>query len=421
MARQKKFKVHSLIDKVYKPLNLYIAWEKVKANKGKGGVDGVSIAEFENQLHQNIRQIHRQLKEKRYQPRPVRRVNIPKDNQAKRPLGIPTVTDRVVQQALLNRMERIFEPKFKDSSFGYRKGRNQHQAIDRIRHYKKKGYSWVVDVDIKAFFDNVEHEKLLDLVNEEIADGRVLALIRSFLESGVMEDMQLRYEVTGTPQGGVLSPLLANIYLHPLDERMEGLDVGYVRYADDCIIMAHTKSEAEQALRVLQQFLQQKLNLELNMEKTKLRHYSQGFEFLGFKMATGYCDYRIPRDKAIKAFKDKIRKITRRQQPKTIEQIIKEVNPIIRGWGNYFVQANIKNLYWWLDGWILDRVRAFKEKRWGTYESQSKWSNVALRKLGLISLRVLMNRCQSREDPKLFPVMGQRWRKAVYGRTVRTV
>ena len=200
------FKVHSLIDKVYKPLNLYIAWEKVKANKGSGGVDRVSIEDFERNLPQNLEEIHRLLKEDRCLPRPVRRVWIPKPNKDKRPLGIPAVRDRVVQQALLNRLQRIFEVKFCDCSFGFRPGRSPHQAIEKVEEYLKGDCQWVVEVDIEKFFDTVNQKKLIDLVAEEIADGRVLRLIRSFLRCGVMEDMKVEYRVTGTPQGGVFTP-----------------------------------------------------------------------------------------------------------------------------------------------------------------------------------------------------------------------
>jgi group II intron reverse transcriptase/maturase len=194
-----EFKVHSLIDKVYKPPNLYIAWEKVKANKGSGGVDRVSVEDFEQNLPQNLDEIHRLLKEDRYLPQPVRRVWIPKPNGDKRPLGIPAVRDRVVQQALLNRMQRIFEPKFSDCSFGFKPGRSPHQAIEKVEEYLKRGCQWVVEVDIEKFFDTVDQKKLMNLVAEEIADGRVLRLIQSFLRCGVMEDMKVEYRVTGTP------------------------------------------------------------------------------------------------------------------------------------------------------------------------------------------------------------------------------
>jgi len=197
-----KFKVHSLIDKVYKPLNLYIAWEKVKANKGSGGVDRVSIEDFDENLSQNLDEIHRLLKEDRYLPQPVRRVWIPKPNKDKRPLGIPSVRDRVVQQALLNRMQRIFEPKFCDCSFGFRAQRSPQKAIARVEEYLKRGYQWVLEVDIEKFFDSVDQKKLIDLVAKEIADGRVLRLIQSFLRCGVMEDMKVEYRVTGTPRAG---------------------------------------------------------------------------------------------------------------------------------------------------------------------------------------------------------------------------
>ena len=412
----KKLKHHSLIDKVYKRLNIYIAFEKVKANKGAGGVDRVSLEEFERSRELNLEEIHRLLYEDKYQPQPVRRVYIPKPNGDKRPLGIPTVRDRVVQQALLNRIGKIFEAKFMDCSYGFRPNRSALGAIQKVEEYFKEGYQWVVEVDIKSFFDTVEHEKLIDLVAEEIADGRVLRLIRSFLKSGTMDEMETKYQTTGTPQGGVISPLLANIYLHPYDEKMTAEGYRVVRYADDVIILCKKKQEAEKALERTSQILQKEMGLTLNMEKTRIVHKSQPFEFLGYLFGRGYSDYKMPRKRAIDSFRDKVRWITRRQQPKKIEQVISELNPVIRGWRNYFMYGKCKKLFWELDCWTENRLRAFKVKRWGL-RTHLKMPHEMFEKWGLATL----NETFYPNYDDLLPVKGQRYRKAVYGKSVSTV
>jgi RNA-directed DNA polymerase len=412
----KKFKHHSLIDKVYRRINLYIAYEKVKANKGSGGVDGVTLEEFEKNLDMNLEEAHRLLYEDRYIPEAVRRVYIPKPNGDQRPLGIPTIRDRVVQQALLNRLEKIFEGKFKDCSYGFRAGRSPLQAISKVEEYLKAGYQWVVEVDIEKFFDTVNHEKLIDLVNEEIADGRVLRLIRSFLKAGVMEEMVIQKRERGTPQGGVISPLLANIYLHPYDEAMTQSGYKMVRYADDIIILCRSKEEAKEALRQTEIILEVKLGLKLSKEKTKIVHKSQSFEFLGYAFGSGYSDYKIPRGRAIESFKEKIRWLTRRNQPKTMIQVIEGINPVIRGWRNYFKYGCSKRIFWELDCWIENRLRAYKVKRWGlrTHLTMPHWK---FEVMGLATL----NETFYPQRMNLLPAKGQCYRKAVCGKTARTV
>ena len=402
-----KFKVHSLIDKVYKPLNLYIAWEKVRENKGCAGVDRVSIEEFDQNLTQNLDEIHRLLKEDRYSPQPVRRVWIPKPNGDKRALGIPAVRDRVVQQALLNRMQRIFEPKFRDCSFGFRPGRSCHQAIEKVEEYLKISCQWVVEVDIEKFFDTVDKKKLIDFVAEEIADGRVLKLIQSFLVCGVMEDMKVEYQTTGTPQGGVISPLLANIYLHLYDKRMSRKGYKVVRYCDDIVLLCRSKAEAERVLKRTREILEKELNLKLNSQKTKITHKSQTFEFLGFLFGHGYSDYKIPRERAIKTFKEKVRHITRRQQPKSMSQIISELNPVVRGWGNYFLKGNCQRIFVQLDFWLRNRVTAFKLKRQGGY-GHREYPYSQLRAQGCVFLKDLLYA----KRPDLLPARGQHLRRA---------
>jgi group II intron reverse transcriptase/maturase len=401
--KSKEFKVHSLIDKVYKLLNLYIAWEKVKANKGRGGVDRVSLEDFGKNLDLNLGEIHRLLYEDRYTPQPVRRVWIPKPNGDKRPLGIPTIRDRVVQQALLNRLTKIFEPKFLDCSFGFRPNRSAHQAIERIEDYLKGGCEWIVEVDIEKCFDTIDHDLLMRLVYEEVSDGRVLRLIHSFLEAGVMEEMKIKYATSGTPQGGVISPLLANIYLHPFDEAMTKEGFGVIRYADDIVVLCQTRQEAERALNSIKQTLEVKLKLKLNAQKTRVIHKRQGFEFLGYYFGSGYSDYKLPRKRAIEAFKEKVRYITRRHQPKSMSMIIIELNPVVRGWGNYFLKGNCKRIFTELDFWLRNRITAFKLKRQGGY-GHRKYPYSRLRAMGMLFLKDLLYARQ----PGLLPTMGQR-------------
>jgi len=274
----------------------------------------------------------------------------------------------------------------------------------------------VVEVDIEKFFDTVDQKKLIDLVAEEIADGRVLRLIQSFLRCGVMEDMKVEYRVTGTPQGGVISPLLANIYLHPYDEKMTQEGYKAVRFADDIIVLSRSRAEAEKALRRTREILERELNFKLNAQKTKITHKTQTFEFLGFLFGCGYSDYKIPWERAIKAFKDRVRYLTRRHQPKSMSQIISELNPVVRGWGNYFLKGNCQRIFDQLDFWLRNRVTAFKLKRQGGY-GHRKYPYSKLRAMGMLFLKDLLYA----KRPDLLLVRGQRLRRAGCCKSARSV
>ena len=408
----KKRKWYSLIDKVYRLPNLLESWYEVKANRGAYGVDKESIEEFEKNLNLNLKELHRLLKERRYNPRPVRQVLIPKPNSKDlRPLGIPTIRDRIVQQAVKRVIEPIFEAKFKEVSFGYRANRNAQKAIRKCREYMKSGYQWVVDADIASFFDTVNHKLLMKALNEEIADGTLLNLIERFLKAGVMKERRWESTNEGVPQGGVISPLLANIYLHCFDEVMAGRGYRLVRYCDDFVIFTKFKRKGERALQVTREILEGKLMLKLHPEKTKIVHaYYDGFEFLGCLFKAGYIR---PKGQSISSFKDKVRYITKRQQPRNLKMVINRLNPVIRGWGNYFGQGNVKTRYRALDEWIRMRLRSFLEKKRAVVHQNQRIYNYTLTSQGLIPLCRLL--------PKPFPVRGQLRRKAVYGKTVRTV
>jgi RNA-directed DNA polymerase len=381
-----KRKYYSLIDKVYKWSNLFEAWKSVKKNKGSGGIDGITIETFDVYVEQYLREIQRLLKENRYIPDPVLRTYIEKDNGKMRPLGIPTIRDRVVQQAVRQIIEPIFEKEFYPHSYGFRKGRSAHQASDVVRKAKRAGYDYVLDLDIQSFFDEIPHGKLLEMVNERISDGKVLKLISNWLTAGIMEDDQFHETEIGSPQGGVISPLLANIYLNHFDWEMKKRGFPVVRYADDAIVFCKTRKRAHQALEVSKEILEVGLQLRMHPEKTKVVHFDEGFRFLGFDF---WKDYLIFPDDKIKKQKDKIRIVTRRQQGCNLEQMTLKLNEVIRGFGNYYKIGNVRTRFLRLDQWIRMRVRAFMRKKKSTV-SNRLITNKTLERAGLISLESLL-------------------------------
>ena len=401
-------KVHSLVDKVYKRKNLEVAWEKVKRNRGAGGVDGEDLAAFEASLDANLDRLHRELRDGEYVPQPVLQRLIPKAGQPGkfRPLGIPTIYDRVCQQAVLNRLEPIFEPVFDDANYGYRRGRSTHGALRKIWRELDEGYEWVVDADLKDFFGSVDHEKLLELVNQRVSDGRVLGLLRQMLTAGVVADGKRLATERGTPQGGIVSPLLSNILLTPFDWEMRQRGYRLTRYADDWLITCHTRGEARAALEEARRILA-KLGVTLNAGKTRIVHVRHGFEFLGYKIKQGErplrlqaskiqsgvrggARYAVPREKSIRHFKDQIRKRTRRKAPVSTQELIDQINPVIRGWGQYYCKAHVRKLFHQLDGWIVRRIWSHRRKRWRNVG----WKQLPTRKLideyGLVRLITLV-------------------------------
>jgi len=377
-----KRRYHSIIDKVYRLSNLHEAWNAVKANKGSAGIDGETILWFEAQLNQNLTEIQRLLKENRYEAQPVLRHYIPKGDGSKRPLGIPTVRDRVVQQAVRQMIEPLFDRNFYQHSYGFRKERSQHQALDVVRRARESGYEYVVDLDIQSYFDNIPHDLLMEKVKTKIADGRILDLIEMWLKAGVMEDDQFHDTRRGSPQGGVISPLLANIYLDTFDWGMIKQGFPVVRYADDAIIFCRTRKEAERAYKVAEKILEQKLKLAMHPEKTKIVHFDEGFRFLGFDFWKKYMV--LPEDR-VRKYKDRIRHLSRRQQGKNLEETIRELNEVIRGFSNYFRLGNVKNKFRRLDEWIRMRVRAYIRKR-RSMESNWRIPNKVLAQAGLVSM-----------------------------------
>lgn len=382
--RERKHKAHSLIDKVYLWQNLHTAWRRVRRNKGAHGLDRVSIHQFEADLEKHLREIQRKLMERRYTPLPVRRVYIPKTSNPKerRPLGIPVVADRVVGQALLQVLDPLFDHEMSDRSFAYRKGRNAHGAITAIMQAEREGYRSVVDADVKSFFDQLDHEVVMSRVRARIADGRVLDLIEAFLKAGVYEDGVVSVPSRGCPQGGVISPWLANLVLDDLDKALEARGYHHVRYADDFVVLCRSRQEAEQARAFVAEVLEV-LELTLHEEKTRVVDFRAGFEFLGFR----FRNWRIGiRPKAIDRFKDSVRSRTRRQQGRNVEAVIQDLNPVLRGFAQYFGSAEVTTLYRRLDAWVRMRIRSFKMQR-RCFHDNHRLPGSRLAKWGLLSLQ----------------------------------
>lgn len=379
----------SLIDKVAREDNLFSGWVQVASNDGAAGVDHISIDDFAKQLAHNLKRLSETIPDGRYRPQDIRRVEIPKPGSNEtRPLGIPTVRDRVVQTALRNVIEPIFEHTFAEHSYGFRPNRGCKDALRRVDQLVKRGYRYVVDADLKGYFDTIPHDRLLARVAEKISDGRILALIALFLKQGVM-DATNRWEPTeGTPQGGVISPLLSNIYLDPLDHLMAELGFEMVRYADDFVILCRTEAEARRALDVVREWTAEN-GLTLHPEKTHIADTEgDGFEFLGYLIKR---EHRWPRRKSLQRLKDTIRQKTRRTSGRSMSAIIADVNRTLVGWFEYY-----KHSHHWvfntLDGWIRMRLRSIlrhwhRRKGRGRGRDHNRWPNAYFHAAGLFSLK----------------------------------
>jgi len=363
-------KWYSLIDKIYRKENLELAFKRVKRNNGAPGIDGETVSDFAAKMELNIEFLQERLKTNRYEPSPVRRTEIEKPEGGVRLLGIPTVKDRVVQQAIVNIIEPIFDKTFHPSSYGYRPNHSQHQAVAKAERFMNKyGLEYVADMDLSKCFDTLDHEIMIKAVSEQISDGRVLDLIRKFLKSGVMHSDNFSKTEVGSPQGGVCSPLLSNIYLNQFDQKMMSKGIRIVRYADDILIFAKDKKTVGDYKAYATKVLEEELKLKVNKDKTKLTSVHEGVEFLGFVI---YEKWLGINPKRIKRFKDKIRRKTVRGTGRKIEDIIKDLNPVLRGWINYYRVANIKSFLRDLMGWIRRRLRMIKIRQWKSYKAMHK-------------------------------------------------
>jgi len=395
---------HALYDKIYRKDILRMAWQMVKAHKGSAGVDNQTIQSIEEGgVEAFLAQIQAEIKEGRYRPKPVRRVNIPKADGRLRPLGIPAISDRVVQGAMKIVLEPLFEADFKPCSFGFRPKKSAHEANEAIRQAANRGCDWVLDADIRDYFNTIDQEKLMVLVGRRVSDRRMLKLIRKFLKAGVFEDGEVRSTNTGTPQGGVLSPLLANIYLNYLDKIWEEKcsQVGVlVRYADDFVALCRSKWNAEEALRRVK-YLTGRLGLELHPDKTKvvnLKEGKEGFDFLGFhhrklraQKSGKYYLMCWPRAKARKAIQEKIKAIIgeRRQRLcRTLKEVIEELNPVLKGWGNYFAVGNSSGVFAAVDNFVRAKLCLFLSKKHGKSGRGwvQRWKDIDFGGLGLHKL-----------------------------------
>ena len=386
----------SLIDKVWSERTLELAWEKVRVNAGACGVDGITIGRFAKDSQSRLLAVNEQLKRGTYQPKPVKRVWIEKPGSAeKRPLGIPTVTDRVVQASVRMVIEPIFEKQFAKHSYGFRPGRGCKDALRRVEELLRAGKTYVVDVDIKGYFDAIPHDRLMKLVRERIADGRVMGLIEGFLKQGVIEGndwQQVKEE--GTPQGGVISPLLANIYLDPLDWLMVASGFEMVRYADDMIVLCHSQEEAATALGKLREWMEES-KLTLHPDKTRrvdMNLVDSHFDFLGYRFQRSRRGrlMRLVRPKSLRKLRETIKLKTRRTNGKSMEGIIADINRTLVGWYGYFKHAKPSALGE-IDGWIRMRLRSILRKRQGLKgrgrgKDHQRWPNRYFTKLGFFCL-----------------------------------
>lgn len=380
----------SLIDKVWRPQTLQAAWQQVQSNRGAAGVDRVSIARFAANEARYLGELEQALEEGRYRPCAVRRVEIPKADGKTRPLGIPTVADRIVQTAVKRVIEPIFEKAFLPVSYGFRPGRGCKEALRQVDQLLKEGYTHVVDADLKGYFDSIPHDRLMERVKGFISDGRLLALIESWLHQDIVQDLQRWTPTGGTPQGAVISPLLANLYLHELDHEMAERGRAMVRYADDFVILCATAEEARAALAEVKAWVSAN-GLSLHPDKTHVgdcRIEGQGFEFLGYRFEAGT---RRVRKKSLKALKDKIRDRTRRTRGASLQQVIADLNPMLKGWFGYFKHAHRRE-FPALDGFIRRRLRAMlrkQEKRPGAgrcHADHRRWPITFFAQAGLFTL-----------------------------------
>jgi RNA-directed DNA polymerase len=378
----------SLIDKVYSEKNLTASYQRVRRNKGAPGVDHETVEQFDRHAAENIRELRDALKEGRYQPQAVRRTYIPKPGTTKmRPLGIPTVKDRTVQGAIRNVLEPIWEARFADQSYGFRPKRSAKDALRRVSHLLETGHRWIVDADIQSYFDTIPQDRLMEEVRKEIADGAVLKLLESYLKQSVLEDLKEWSPTAGTPQGAVISPLLANIYLHPVDVSLKAAGFEMVRYADDLVILCRTEEKAQAALALLRQEMTER-GLTLHPEKTRLVDLTkEGFEFLGYVFKH---NYRGPRNKSVNNLKDKIRVLTPRNFGHSLDQMIGDLNRVLTGWFEYFKHSS-KTAFHDIDGWIRRRIRSILRRRVhrrgiSRGRDHNRWPNAFFRQRGLLTL-----------------------------------
>ena len=377
---------HTLMEEVIERSNLQLAYQRVVKNKGAPGVDDVSVPEFKDWLKMHWPSVKKALLEGRYLPRPVRRVDIPKPSGGVRTLGVPTVVDRLIQQALHQVLQPLFEPTFSDSSYGFRPGRGAHQAVRKAQGYIREGKRWVVDIDLEKFFDRVNHDVLMSRVARQVSDVRVLRLIRRFLEAGMMSEGLVEQRTEGTPQGGPLSPLLSNILLNDLDQELERRELAFCRYADDCNIYVRSQVAGNRVMNGIRVFLEVTLKLRINGEKSAVARPWER-KFLGYS----FTKQREPRLKiapaSVQRLTQKVRDLMRAGRGRSLAHTIEDLNPLLRGWINYFQLAEVKRVLEALDSWMRRRLRCLLWRQWRRPATRAR----KLRALGLSAERARLS------------------------------
>lgn len=369
-----------LLEEILNQNNLNKAYKKVVANKGVAGIDGITVEEEFEYLKENKDRIINQIRKRRYKPQPVKRVQIPKENGKMRNLGIPTVTDRIIQQAIFQVISPIFEKQFSDNSFGFRPNRSCEQAVIKTLEYLNDGYEWIVDIDLERFFDTVNQDRLITIIGKTITDGDVVSLIRKYLSAGVMEKGMVKATPIGTPQGGNLSPLLSNIMLNELDKELEARELNFVRYADDCIILVKSEKAANRVLASITKFIEKKLGLKVNAEKSKVTRPMKT-KYLGFsfwKSPKGQWKPK-PHLKSYQKLVRKLKKLTSRSWSIRLDDRIRKINYLVRGWINYFRIANMRNKIIEIDKHLRTRIRVIIWKQWKKIRKRCE----SLQKLGV--------------------------------------
>ena len=368
-----------LLEYILDDKNLFQAYEQVYKNKGTSGIDGITVEELGVYMYEHKEEIKEQIRKLQYKPNPVRRVEIPKENGKTRKLGIPTVVDRLIQQAMVQVLSPIFERQFSNCSYGIRTKRSCEMAVIKALEHFNDGYDWIVDIDLQAFFDNVNQDKLIGIIRRTIKDGKVVSLIRKYLVSGVMINDVCQPTKVGTPQGGNLSPLLSNIMLNELDKELEKRGLRFVRYADDCLIMVKSEKAANRVMSSIKSYIENKLGLIVNVEKSKVARPNQ-IKYLGFGFYKTKGAWRpIPHPKSVQKFEKKLKEITGRSNAETIDEIISKLNQVIRGWINYFRIADMKSAMTRIGEHLRHRLRMVIWKYWKIPRARYK----ALRKLGI--------------------------------------
>lgn len=362
-----------LLEEILNPENLNRAYKKVYQNKGASGVDGITVEEIADYIKDNKEIIISQIRKRRYKPQPVRRVQIPKENGKKRNLGIPTVIDRIIQQAMVQIISPIFEEQFNDNSYGFRPGRSCEQAVIKALEYLNDGYDWIVDIDLEKFFDTVNQDRLITIIRRTIKDGDVVSLIRKYLSAGVMEKGILKPTEQGTSQGGNLSPLLSNIMLNELDKELETRGLNFVRYADDCIILVKSEKAANRVLSSITKYIEKKLGLKVNAEKSKVTRPTKT-KYLGFSFwaRKGGKWKPKPHIKSYQKLKRKLKQLTNRSWSISLDKRIKQINYLVRGWVNYFRIANMKSVITEIDEHLRTRIRVIIWKQWKIPKRRTK-------------------------------------------------